>query len=401
MPAPRLPRALCLSLAFLLAPLASAFAAAEPALLAAVDGSPIRSGEEWAAKRRPEILELFREHVYGRDSVGRPASLRFAPGELAPAFDGKARRRHVRISYRGTGPAAAREGGIDLACYYPPEGARINGIFVLIVNRSSRIITEAETKPAEFWPVADIIARGYATAAFHYGDVAPDKKEDGFKSGVFALYDPPARPRADNAWGAVAAWAWGASRVVDYLETDTLLQGVPIAVAGHSRGGKSALWCGAQDARVALGISNDSGTTGAALARVSKGETIRKINEVFPHWFALNYRRYNDHPKALPVDQHLLVAAIAPRLAYVASASEDANADPAAEFQSCVEASPAYELFGVAGVKPATFPAIGEAAHEGRIGYHLRAGPHDLRRADWARYLDYADRWFPTPPPAR
>ena len=387
MPDPRPPLALSIAL---LAPFASAFAATEPVPFIPVFGSEVHTLEEWQASR-PVTLELFRAHVYGRNAVERPDSLRFAPGELAPAFSDKARRRQVRISYRGAGDA---EGGIDLTCYYPPEGEPIKGVFVLIVNRSRRIITEAETKPADFWPVADIIARGYATVAFHYGDIAPDKKEDDFKSGVFALFDPPARPRADDAWGAIAAWAWGASRVIDYLETDPLLKGVPVAVAGHSRGGKTALWCGAQDERVALTISNDSGTGGAALARVSKGETIRQINETFPHWFALNYRRYNDNPNHLPVDQHVLIAAIAPRLAYVASANEDANADPAAEFQSCIGASRIYELFGFPGVKPAAFPAVGEAAHGGRIGYHLRPGPHDLRHADWTRYLDYADRWL-------
>lgn len=352
-------------------------------------GADARSLDEWQS-RRPGIVELFREHVYGRSPVGRPDSLRFEPGELAPAFDGQARRRQVRISYRGADDA---ENGINLACYYPPEGEPIKGVFILIVNRSPRIVTEAETKPSEFWPVADIVARGYATAAFHYSDVAPDKKEDDLQNGVFALYGP--HPRADDAWGAIGAWAWGASRVVDYVETDPLLKGVPVAVAGHSRGGKTALWCGAQDERVVLTISNNSGTTGAAVARVSRGETITRINTVFPHWFALNYRRYNDRPEALPVDQHLLVAALAPRLAYVSSAVEDAHADPAAEFRACVEASPVYELHGHAGVKPATFPAVGEARHEGRIGYHLRPGGHDLLREDWRRFMDFADRHLP------
>lgn len=372
---------------------AASFAAStssQPNPLIARDGSLIRGVEDWQTKRRPEILELFREHVYGRAPVARPDSLRFETSELSPAFEGKARRRQVRIAYSGPGG----ESDIGLACYYPPAETPIRGVFVLIVNRSRRIIDEAETRPNEFWPVADILARGYATAAFHYRDVAPDDKNDDFKSGVFGVFDSPARPRADDAWGAVAAWAWGASRAIDYLETDPLLKNVPVAVAGHSRGGKTALWCGAQDERVALSISNDSGTTGAALARASKGETIRRINEVFPHWFALNYRRYNDQPESMPVDQHLLVAAIAPRLVCIGSASEDANADPAAEFRSGVQAAPAYSLFGLDGVKPDTFPAVGEARQDGRVGYHLRAGPHDLRREDWVRYLDFADRWM-------
>lgn len=355
------------------------------------DGSKMTSVKAWEETRREEVLDLFRGHVYGRNPVERPADLRFEPLEdETPVFEGAAVRRRVRIAYAGT----RGESGFTLTVYYPAKGA-IKGCFVMIVNRSPRIITQAEVMPVEFWPIRDLIDRGYATAAFYNGDVAPDRKEGGFTSGVFGAFGPEGEPRSGDAWGVIAAWAWGASRALDYLQEQPRLKGVPLAVAGHSRGGKAALWCGAQDKRVALVVSNDSGTTGAALARVSTGESIRKINTTFPHWFAANYHAYSDREAALPVDQHALIGLIAPRLAYVASAADDATACPRAEFQSCVGAGPVYALYGLKGVGATEFPEAGKTLHDGAIGYHLRAGEHDLRREDWARFMDFADARFP------
>ncbi len=355
------------------------------------DGSKVASVKAWEEKRREEVLDLFREHVYGRNPVERPDDLRFEPlEEETTVFTGAAIRRRVRIVYTGT----RGESGFTLTVYYPAKGA-IKGCFLMIVNRSPRIITQAEVMPVEFWPIRDMIERGYATAAFYNGDVAQDRKEGGFTSGVFSVFGPEGESRSGDAWGVIGAWAWGASRAVDYLQEQPRLKDVPLAVAGHSRGGKAALWCGAQDKRVALAVSNDSGTTGAALARVSTGESVRKINETFPHWFAVNYRNYNDREAELPVDQHALIGLIAPRLAYVASAANDTNACPRAEFESCVEAAPVYALYGLKGVGAAEFPAVGKTLHDGAIGYHVRAGEHDLRREDWARFMDFTDARFP------
>lgn len=366
-------------------------AAELPDPLIAANGARIRTSAEWEQVRRPELLELFREHVYGRAPMARPDTLRFETLEKEkPAFDGAALQKRVRIAYSGPGG----EGGFPLTCFYPTRGP-IKGCFILIVNRSRKIIDEAEQNPAEFWPVRDLIARGYATVAFHNSDVAPDKKEDGFKSGVFGVFGPAGAERPGDAWATIAAWSWGASRAIDFLETEPRLKGVPLAVAGHSRGGKVALWCGAQDTRVALAVSNDSGSTGAALARTTRGETVKKINATFPHWFAINYHGYDERVAELPVDQHELLALMAPRLVYVASASEDANADPRAEFQSCVEAGPVYALYESKGVGAADFPAVGTERHEGVIGYHLRKGIHDLTRYDWSRFMDYADAHLP------
>jgi hypothetical protein len=357
-----------------------------PDPLVAPDGRRIATAEQWTKEQRPRILEQFRTQVYGRAPVGRPGQLDFTVREeKASTFGGKASRKLVRIGYAGPGG----RGHID-ATVYTPKAKAPTGVFLLIVNRSRDHIDEAETKPTEYWPVETILDRGYATVAFQNGDTAADSKADEFKSGVFPIFGPT--PRPPDAWGALGAWAWGASRVIDYLETDPALAGKPIAVAGQSRGGKAALWCGAQDERVALTISNDSGQSGAALTRRKVGETIEVITRVFPYWFADNYRRFADNEAALPVDQHMLLALMAPRLVYVASAEEDRWADPTAEFGACVEAGPVYRLFGLEGVGDPVMPKTNAPRHAGAIGYHVRPGAHNLLKTDWNYYLDFADR---------
>lgn len=362
------------------------FSSPLPDPLVRADGTRISSAEEWQARRRAEVLELFRTQVYGRAPVVRPLRLSFdVHQEMPRAFDGRAWGKRATITYAGPGG----EGRIGVRVYYPPDRAPI-GCFLLIVNRTRRIIDDAETSPMEFWPAEAIVARGYATAAFHYSDVAADRAEDDFRSGAFGVFGPT--PRLDDSWGALGAWAWGASRVVDYLLTEPELAGKPIAVVGHSRGGKTALWCGAQDPRIALAISNDSGAGGAALARRTRGETVADSTRIFPYWYAANYRRFAHNETSLPLDQHWLIALMAPRLVYIASASEDTWADPAAEFGAGVGATPVFELFGLGGVGPPQMPAIDAPRHEGAIGYHVRAGKHDLTRQDWTRFMDFTDR---------
>lgn len=374
-----------------LAPAArSAPSAAELALpdpLVSNDGSKVVSAEEWRGRRRGEVLELFRAHVYGRDPIARPETLVFDVTDTdRGAMGGAATRKLVTISYRGPGG----EGAIRLVLFVPNASRKPAPCFLLICNRGPENIDPTREKKSPFWPAEQIVARGYAAAAFHNADVAPDEKARRWTKGAHAIFDQT--PRAPDAWGTIAAWAWGASRVMDYFETDSSIDGRRVAVVGHSRGGKTALWAGAQDERFALVVSNDSGCTGAKLARHPGGESVLKINTNFPHWFCENYQRYNNRHDALPVDQHALIALMAPRAVYVASASEDANADPRGEFLGAKHASPVYALFKLPGLQAEEFPAPGTAFHDGKIGYHLRPGAHNLLEYDWQRFMDFADR---------
>jgi len=358
-----------------------------PPLFMTETGERIRTITEWREKRRPQILEAFRTYVYGRVPVERPNDLYFTVDAVIPdLFSGQAVRKEVSIGFSGPGG----EGRIRVFLTLPATGyTQAVPAFVLICHLPPEYIDLREN--TSFWPVAEIIKRGYAAVTFYTADIDPDV-DDGFRNGVHGVFARPGETRPSEAWGTIAAWAWGARRVMDYLESEPAVDSRRVALVGHSRGGKTALWTGANDERFALVISNSSGCTGAALARHKQGETVRKINTAFPHWFCENYKKFNDREEQLPIDQHQLLALIAPRRLYINSANEDTWADPEGEFLSCLHAEPVYNLFGLPGLGVTAMPEPGSALHDGYIGYHLRKGGHELGLYDWRRYLDYADR---------
>lgn len=363
--------------------LSSLCSAGLPNPLKQTDGTLITTKEQWEKALRAETLQHFRENIYGVTPVGKPEGFKATvTKEIPDALNGKATVKFIEIKF--TTPKGERT--IRPVVVLPNDAKNPAGAFLLINNRKPDLLDPGN--PNEFFPVREIINRGYAAVGFHYGDVDIDKK-DGYAQGVRAQYDPE-KP-ADNAWASVAAWAWGASRVLDYIEAEPRIDVKKVAVVGHSRGGKTALWAGAEDTRFALIISNDSGCTGAAISRGKVGESVAKINELFPHWFTTNYKKYSGNEEALPVDQHQLVALIAPRPAYVASAIDDIWADPRSEFRSCVEAAPVYALYGLKTVETSAFPPVGKALHSGHVGYHVREGNHDLKLVDWTRFMDFAD----------
>jgi hypothetical protein len=383
-----------------------------PDPLTLANGQPVKDAATWRSQRRPELLRLFEENVYGR-SPGRPAAMRFEQVETdTKALGGKATRKQIRIQLDGKtdGPS------IELLVYVPNGRTRPSPTFVGLnfganhtvdkdpaIRLSTRWIAESEGavdhrateaargRDAQSWPVETILAHGYAVATAYYGDLEPDHPE-GWKTGVRSQFGPGAKGAlAPGDWGAIGAWAFGLQRIVDYLETDHDVDARRIALIGHSRLGKTALWAGAQDERFALVISNESGEGGAALARRHFGETTATITKAFPHWFAGRFKDFAEREDQLPVDQHMLLALIAPRPLYVASAEEDLWADPRGEFLSAKAAEPVYRLLGKEGLGVADMPKV-EVPVGKTIGYHVRHGKHGVTAYDWEQYLSFADR---------
>lgn len=373
-----------------LIPLTFALALSASALeLPNVLGSPpAKSKEDWIKIQRPKTLELFKNHVYGRAPLGKPTTLSFKVIEEDPkAMDGAATLRIIQISYSGSGG----ESGFKLITFIPNKATKPAPGYLLICNRGPENIDPTRKKKDDFWPAESIVARGYVAATFLNSELSTDKDLN-FNNGAHKAFDNYDGERPGDAWATIAAWAWDASRALDYFQTDPAIDASKFAVVGHSRGGKTALWAGATDERFALTISNNSGCTGAALARRKTGERVARINKSFPHWFCGNYKNFDGKENELPIDQHQLVALMAPRAVYVASASKDDWADPEGEFLAAAYAGPVYELFGLKGLETMEMPTPNQPIQLGHIGYHLRTGKHDLSQYDWEQYLNFGDK---------
>jgi pimeloyl-ACP methyl ester carboxylesterase len=360
-----------------------------PDPLVSTNGTPVTTADQWTNSRRKEVLELFRTHVYGRVPETSYKKSFEVTHEDSQAMHGAATLRQVSIRIaRGDKSIVIR---VNL--FFPNKTSQPVPAFVLICNRGPENIDATRQTKSEFWPAEEGIARGYAMAAFLNADADPDR-HDGFQDGIHGVLDDGPRPA--DAWGTIAAWAWGASRVLDYLETVPQLNARQVAVIGHSRGGKTALWAAAEDQRFAMAVSNDSGCGGASLSRrrFAGREQVERIVKSFPHWFCSAFSNYADHEDDLPIDQHELIALIAPRAVAVGSAAEDLWADPRGEFLSVVNAAPVYALFGHKALGTATIPSIGGAIDGDAAHYHLRPGKHNLTLVDWQRYWEFADRLF-------
>lgn len=355
-------------------------------------------------KRRAQVLQVFAEQMYGVQPAS-PFQLEFEKVESGPSCGGKALRQQWRVSVSTNAGSQT----IDLLIFTPADatqpvpcflGLNFSGNHTVAADpeipvtqswvrnndanfsQGNRASEQGRGTGSSRWPVEQIVSAGCGVATAYYGDIDPDTDDD-FRNGVHALF-PEHRPSsaAPQRWGSISAWAWGLSRLLDCIEREVQeIDSGRVAVIGHSRLGKTALWAGATDTRFACVISNNSGCGGAALSRRAVGETVTRINTSFPHWFCPNFKQYNDLESELPIDQHQLIALIAPRLTYVASATQDQWADPHGEFLSLHLASEVFARL--------PHPADRPEAPIHKVGYHLRDGQHDINSWDWAHYLRF------------
>lgn len=388
------------------------------------DGTRVTTPEAWLKRRRPELLALFTREMYGQ-MPPPPAGMKFELFDDDPhALDGLATRRQVAINLTGApdGPRIdlllylpnARKGPapvifglnfwgnhaviadpkIRLTPSYVESGGALHSYLDLSGVKNNRATDACRGTDAVRWPIREMLQRGYGFATIYRGDIDADLKDRPDLS-IKRLF-PALQHRGDN-FSTIGAWAWGLSRGMDYLVTDAGVDPKRVAVFGWSRLGKAALWAAANDTRFALVLSAESGSGGAKLFHHNVGESIRRLNEVFPHWYCENFRKYNDHETTLPFDQHEVIALIAPRPVY-ASASEGSQIfDPIGEFLGPKAAEPVYRLLGAGGLPAESTPPLGVSV-QGTLGYHRRPGRHDVTPFDWQNYLAFCDRHLQPPP---
>ena len=381
-----------------------------PDPLLTFDGKEVKTTDIWENERRPELLEFFTQNVYGEVPDYLEISSFKIVEQSENAFGGKAKRKQIELSFTKNG----KELSFTILLYVPKDvekapiflGYNFYGNHtvaddpnIIISNAwannnepfgitNNQLTEQSRGVRTNRWAIEKMIDSGFGLATIYYGEVDPDKND--MTDGVHALFYSDGQEKPEpNEWGSIAAWSWGLSRAMDYFENDNHVDASKVILFGHSRLGKASLWAGATDQRFAAVISNNSGCGGAALSKRKFGETIWRINTSFPHWFCHNFKQYNNNEELLPVDQHELLALIAPRPLYVASAEDDKWADPRGEYLSALHASPVYELYGKSGISNSEMPAVNHPIHN-TVAYHIRTGVHDVTDYDWEQYIKWA-----------
>lgn len=359
--------------------------------LISISGEKIETVEDWETFRREEIMVILSNFIYGVRPMERPADISFSVDSVEENYEGfNIVKKDITISFLGF--------SMKFYLFIPGDcyEKKPVPVFLHVLNETSNNkFLPVENPDNTFLPIVEMAKRGYGCAAMPTINVSPDwAHRHEFKKGVFRAVQPDPSVRDDRSWATISGWAYGASRIMDYLETDIDVEHTKVGIAGHSRAGKAALWAAATDERFALSISNDSGCSGAAYTR-GTGEGREHIKDInVTNWFCGNYHKFDDREEMLPCDQHMLLAAIAPRPLYVKSNEEDAWAGPDEELLSCKLASPVYELYGLKGLVAEENIEINKPYHDGTIAYHRAPGDHDLNSSDWSMFMDFADNYL-------
>lgn len=343
---------------------------------------PVHTAKGWEKVQRPFIYRWFEKNVYGRmpDRTITPVwEIRRVD---STALEGQAIRKELTIRFLSSDTSAR----LNVVIYLPRQMRKPAPVFI-----GYNFGGNASVENSSQWPLKEILARGYGVVTAWYWDLEADRL-DGWQNGIRSKLSDALKIEPIE-WSAIGAWAWGLGRIADYLQTDRSVDAKKIILIGHSRLGKTALWAAAGDPRFSIVISNESGEGGAALSKREYGETIGIINYKFPWWFVSAYKQYGSDLASMPLDQHLLLALIAPRPLYVASAVEDRNSDPKGEFLSARRADPVYQLYKKNGVGVDSLPPLSHPVGD-RIRYHIRPGKHDITLYDWQQYMDFADKHF-------
>jgi hypothetical protein len=384
-----------------------------PDPLIMLNGERVTSREQWINKRRPELKALFQHYMYGQIPPPPGKIEAKVAWESAKAFDGKATLKEITITF---GPSEMPE--IHLLTAVPNKrkgpvpvfvGMNFCGNHTLVKDagvglptawlpktcpgcKDNRATDAGRGAQVDVWSLEQSIERGYAVATFYCGDIDPDRPD--VRLGVQPQFEKTGKVKpGPHAWGTIAAWAWGVHRAVDYLVTDKAIDRNKIAVVGHSRLGKTALVAAAFDERIALAIPHQAGCGGTAPSRGTVGESVKQINDHFPHWFCGAFKEFNEQTERLPFDQHCLVALVAPRPVLFSNATDDTWANPAGQFQVLQAADPVYRLLGAGGLDAKTMPQPGTLI-DSRLGYFIRPGKHSMTREDWQVFMDYAGKQF-------
>ena len=384
-----------------------------PDPLVMLNGQRVTTKDQWVKERRPELQKLFAHYMYG-NAPPAPAKVVYKVERTDPkALGGKATLKEITILLAGadgpkihlllvipnkrSGPAPVFAGMKFCGNHAVLDDPKIRLSTAWIypnrkgVTKDNRATEESRGSDVDVWALEQTIDRGYAVATFYSGDIDPDRAD--VREGVQKFFGP--KQPGEHDWGTIAAWAWGIQRVIDYLVTDGDLDAQRIIVVGHSRLGKTTLLAGALDERIAVIIPHQAGMGGTAPSRGTVGESVKRINTSFPHWFNGAYKRFNDQPDKLPFDQNALVALCAPRPVLFSNAIEDQWANPDGQFHVLLAADPVYRFLGVEGLSVKKAPPLGQLV-DSRLGYYIRAGKHSMNREDWRVFADFADRHLKT-----